>query len=88
MLYMVNYDLNKPGQGYSELFSAIEAIGPTFHILKSSWLIETTIGSQEIFNRLSPLIDANDNILVNQLNAGYWGQLPKTAWPWIKERIK
>lgn len=87
MIYMVNYDLNSPGQNYDDLFSAIKGIGPSLHILKSSWLIETSIGAKEIYNHLSQFIDKNDNIIVNHLDADYWGRLPKEFWPWIKQRI-
>jgi hypothetical protein len=40
-LYMVGYDLDKPGQDYPDLIAAIKTYGTWWHHLDSTWLIVT-----------------------------------------------
>ncbi len=86
-VYSVNYDLKKPGRDYQSLYQAINSCGATWHYLGSTWLVDTTLSAQSIWSRLSPHVDANDFVLVIGVTRDYEGQLPKTAWDWINQRL-
>jgi len=85
MIYIIGYDLNKPGQDYAELFEALKSFPSWWHYLDSTWLISTNNNATEIFNKLKPYIDTNDRILVIQANNDHAGWLSQKAWDWINE---
>lgn len=86
MVYLITYDLNKPGQNYNSLYEAIKKIGRWWHHLDSNWLVETNNNSaSQISDILRKEIDKNDNLLVIRVTRDYAGWLPKKAWDWIDQ---
>jgi hypothetical protein len=71
---LITYDLRKPGQNYTKLFAAIEAMGTWWHCLGSVWLVQTSLTSAQVRDILRPHMDANDSLLVAGLN-GNWATL-------------
>ena len=88
MLYMISYDLNKPGQNYSDLYKAIKKCGVWWHHLDSTWLVDSKFTVDEITNHLLKFMDKNDFLLVFHLAKSHQGQLPKRAWDWINKHLK
>lgn len=86
MIYSINYDLNKPGQDYAKLHEAIKGLGAWWHHLDSTWLVDTNLNADQIWNRLSQHVDKNDFVLVIGVTRDYSGWLPKRAWDWITSR--
>lgn len=87
MIFAVNYDLKAPGRNYSGLYEAIKSCGDWWHYLGSTWLLDTRLGADGIWNRLQPHLDANDFVLVIGVTAASQGWLPRDAWKWIAERV-
>jgi len=83
MVYIITYDLNKPGQNYNELYEAIKKIGDWIHPLDSNWLVETDITARQISNRLKEKIDKNDSLLVIKVTKDHAGWLPDKVWNWL-----
>ena len=89
MIYAVNYDLNRPGQNYQGLYSAIKGCGDWLHCLDSTWLVDTEdtgLDAKGIWKQLEPHVDDNDRVLVIGVTRDYARQLPKKAWEWINAR--
>lgn len=86
MVLLVTYDLNKPGKDYSSLYKVLKSGGTWWHHLDSTWLIETSEQPVVWYNKISSHVDANDNILIIQVQKNYQGWLPEEAWKWIRER--
>lgn len=84
-VYMVNYDLYKSGQNYTDLINEIEKSPDHARYLLSGWLVATTETLQQIYNRLSKWIDENDRILVIELIGNYQGWLSVDVWEWLKK---
>jgi hypothetical protein len=83
-LLLVTYDLNRPGQEYQDLFEAIKAIGPWWHYLDSTWLLDTNLTANQAYKRLEPHVDKNDHVLIIKVDPyDKQGWLPKKAWDWI-----
>lgn len=83
-MFLVTYDLNRPGQDYRNLFEAIRGIGPWWHYLGSTWLLDTNLTANQVSERLVPHIDTNDHLLVIEVNpSNTQGWLPAKAWQWI-----
>jgi hypothetical protein len=87
VIYAINYDLKRPGQNYPALYEAIKGCGAWWHFLGSTWLVDTSLAAQGIWDRLSPHVDTNDYILVIGVTRDYQGWLPKEAWEWINSRV-
>lgn len=77
--YIIGYDLNRPGQDYTDLIQAIKQYGTYWHHLDSTWIIKTDDSAVEIHDNLRPHIDSGDELLVIQ----YQGD---AAWSGFKER--
>lgn len=87
MIYAVNYDLKKPGRNYDELYEAIKSCGAWWHYLGSTWLVDSTLTADGIWDSLAPHVDDNDFVLVIGVAPGWQGQLPRKAWNWINDRM-
>lgn len=86
VIYAINYDLKQPGQDYDALYSAIKSCGGWWHYLGSTWLVDTALTAEGIWQRLSPHVDKNDLVLVIGVTRDYSGWLPQKAWAWINQR--
>ncbi|MEK4029303.1 MULTISPECIES: hypothetical protein [Bacillaceae] len=88
-LYIVTYDLNRPGQRYHNLLKVLRRYPDHHHILKSTFLINTTETTSQISEKIKTagLADANDNYLITKITNPTQGWLPKSTWAWINERI-
>jgi hypothetical protein len=86
---LVTYDLNKPGQNYKDLHEAIKGLGSAWwHYLDSTWLVRTALSANQASDKLLPVIDKSDSLLVlNVSGDAYAGWLEQDAWNWIKENL-
>lgn len=87
MVYLITYDLKKPGQDYSNVHDAIKSCGTWWHYLESTWLVDGHLTVEQISARIRSHIDQNDRLLVIGVTGDYAGWLPKDAWEWINARI-
>lgn len=86
-VYIISYDLNRPGQKYDELFKAIKSYGTWSHHLDSTWLIETSKSLNFISEHLLKHIDDNDNLLVIEVKNNYAGYMSTAFWTWLRKRF-
>jgi hypothetical protein len=88
MIYAINYDLKKPGRDYADLYTAIKSCGAWWHYLESTWLVDTNLNANGIWNKVKDAIDNSDRMLIIGVTADNSGWLPKEAWEWINTRLK
>jgi hypothetical protein len=86
MVLLITYDLRAPGRDYTTLHAAIKSAGTWWHHLESTWIIETTASPKQWYEFLAKHMDANDFILILQIQKNAWGILPKQAWEWLNQR--
>ena len=88
--YMIGYDLNRRGQDYASLISAIESYGTWWHCLDSTWLIKANGPALAIANHLAQFIDSNDELLVLELPAGTpaaWVGFDEQCVDWLNANL-
>ena len=75
-LYWVGYDLDKPGQDYTDLINRLRQWKAT-RILKSDWLLPHSNTTPEAIRKdLEQYLDTNDRITVAELhNNAAWRNL-------------
>ena len=61
--YLISYDLDKPGQDYTDLIDAIKKLGD-HKVLFSEWLVKCNYSASQIHDYLRKFMDGNDRLLV------------------------
>jgi len=86
---MIAYDLNSPGQNYSELHKKIKAYGTWAHLLESTWIVSGAgLTPEGVYADLKTSLDDGDHIFtVDITNSARQGWLPKTKWDWIRKNV-
>ncbi len=87
--YLISYDLNQPGQNYSNLIEAIESLSGTWwHHLDSTWIIKHEGPESVIRDKLRPHIDSGDELLVVELaGSGAWCGFKTKGSAWLKTNL-
>ena len=57
-IYSINYDLKKPDRDYEGLYDAIKGCGAWWHYLGSTWLVDTNLDANGIWERVKGHVDA------------------------------
>jgi len=86
MVYIVSYDLNRPGQDYSGLHRELN----TFAWAKlggSAYAVETELSAQQLRERLQPHVDANDRLYVLSVHLPWSGFGPNEVNQWLSLRV-
>ena len=65
--YLITYDLDRPGQNYHPVVTALQQAGGV-RVLLSTWLIVSNEGAGQIRDRYRRHIDANDRLFVTDVN--------------------
>jgi hypothetical protein len=86
-VYNVSYDLKKAGKDYKGLHEELKKTSIWYHLLGSTWLLATSESATQIWERLKPHIDSDDNILIIQIVNNKNGWLPTKAWDWLNLHI-
>lgn len=83
-LHLICYDLNSPGQDYSELHTQIKNLGIWWHHLDSTWIVKSEKSETEIKDLLKHYIDDNDELLVVRFGDSWAGAgLEERAYTWL-----
>ncbi|MBZ5573290.1 MAG: SinR family protein [Acidobacteriia bacterium] len=74
-LYLISYDLDKPGQDYPDLIARLKEFGAQ-RVLYSEWFLIHSATPVQLRDDLMRFMDANDRILVVELkNYAAWQRL-------------
>jgi CRISPR/Cas system-associated endoribonuclease Cas2 len=86
-LYLVSYDLDKPGQDYTDLIKRLQEF-KAVRVLYSEWFLSHTATAAQLRDDLLRFMDGNDRILVTELkNSAAWQNLMienATVLAWFK----
>ena len=81
-IYLVSYDLNKPGQDYSAIIGAISRNYDHCQVLMSQWLISTDQTATEVYNNLIKYVDNTDGLLVTEVTDNSASYMNAEAISW------
>jgi hypothetical protein len=86
---LVGYDLNRPGQNYSQLFEELKRSDGWWHHLDSTWLVVSGETPVQLRDRLTQHIDSGDELLVIDVSGdpAAWAGLSERAGGWIKTNL-
>lgn len=83
---IVTFDLNKEVKR-PNILKEIKKGGNWAKLSESSYAISTYETPQQVFARLKPYIDGNDNCYVVTLNAPYCGRGPEDVNKWLEGHL-
>jgi len=88
-VYLVSYDLKRPGQNYLELYEELKKASSWWHYLESLWLLSSGESLEAWHTRIRSKIDENDSFIIMKLTSGMErnGWLPEKAWEWIRQYL-
>ncbi len=87
MIYLITYDLKKPGRDYNSLYETIKSATSWWHYLESTWIVQTNQTVKEWSDKIRNVTDTNDSFLVVDITKQpRQGWLDKKAWEWIREK--
>ena len=86
-IFMISYDLNKPGQNYSKVRETIESFGAWCHYLESTYLIKTYSSIETVTHAISRHLDGSDRVIVCKVNKPIHGWLSDKQWQWINTNL-
>ena len=82
--YLITYNTKTPNWNYTGFFNALQSIGPWWHYLDTTWIVKSSLTSQQVYSMLGPHLSRSDFILVVEIIPGNrYGWLPQEAWNWI-----
>jgi hypothetical protein len=85
-ILLVTYDLNRPGQDYSD-FHKIIKIYPNIKLSESSYAIQTDESPFDVYSLLNPHLDKNDQLYIITLRKPFHGFGPELVNDWLTERL-
>jgi hypothetical protein len=83
---LVTYDLKKPGQDYTDFLAIIRKY-PYARLSESCYAIVTTEVPKDVYNKLYPHMDKNDQLYIITLQNPYWGLGPKEVNDWLIKNL-
>lgn len=88
MIYLISYDLRKPGRDYAALHQAIKQFATYYHCLESVWIVESRSTAIQIRDQLIRCLDPNDALLVVKLDGeAAWFGLPSAGSNWLQSAL-
>ena len=60
----ISYDLNSPGQDYTNAIKEIQTLGKWAAVQKSLWYVISTLTAQQAAERVWAKMDSNDSLIV------------------------
>lgn len=85
-VYLVTYDLKKPGQEYTKLYEKIKA-HPWAKLSESSYCIETAESALTVLESVRSVLDKNDTVYVIPLHSPYAGFGLKDVNDWLDSKL-
>jgi hypothetical protein len=86
--HLIGYDLDKPGQDYTDLEKAIKELGTWWHCLDSTWIVKSDLTDTQILNKLKVQIDSNDKLLVVTLTgSAAWINFEQACSDWLTTNL-
>ena len=82
-MYVITYDLSRPGRNYDGLYNVIKSYNRWARLTESSWAIMTDQGEVALRDALTQVMDANDKLFVGKIVASAWRGVDQEVHNWL-----
>lgn len=87
-VYLVTYDLHKPGNNYPAILEQIKASPGWAQLSESSYAISTNETATAAYARIHAQVDENDTLYVITLRKPWMGRGPKKVNDWLDSHLQ
>ncbi len=88
MVYLVVFDLNHPKTSRKAVEQAIKEASVSWcSFWKSAYLIRSGLPSNQIIEKIQPLLDNADRLFIVESTRDYQGWLTDDQWKFVEEKI-
>jgi hypothetical protein len=87
-VYLVTYDLHKPGNNYPAILEQIKASSGWAMLSESCYAISTSETVEAAYKRIHAKVDANDTLYVIALRNPWTGRGPKNVNDWLSQHLQ
>lgn len=81
-VFLINYKVDED----SIIKDRIKSLGPWMNYFPKSWLVETSLNSKEIYEKISEGYEKNRFLVIEVDPSNNWGYLPRSGWEWLDNR--
>lgn len=88
-ILLVTYDLNKEGKSkvdYNKFYKIRDSYDHV-RLSESSYAFNTSESPIDLYNKLKPVIDSDDDILIITLKKPYYGYHRKPTIEWLDSKL-
>jgi hypothetical protein len=87
--FLIGYDLDAPGQDYTDLIARLKDFGIYWHNLDSTWIVVSDSTAADIRGDLKKYIDKNDKLLVIKITGDNWASygFGDEANKWLHDHV-
>lgn len=85
--YLVTYDLDKPGQDYSDVLKTIKDFGGWARVSESSYVVSCGLTVQQIYDKLKRFVDNTDQLYVIHISKPWTGFGPNDVNDWLGKNL-
>lgn len=82
--YVVIYSLNAPDKDYYYLYQELRSY-EHLRSFKSTWFIRTERSLESLYNRLDPILDEDDHLIIFPLAEAYKAKLSQDDQDWLNK---
>lgn len=87
-VYLVTYDLHKPGNNYEEVLEQIKKSSGWAMLSESSYAISTSETVEAAYKRIHAKMDENDTLYIISLRNPWTGRGPKKVNDWLQANLQ
>jgi|GEM_PF-2168810 len=85
--FLITYSLKKIGKDYSALKLILESFPKHLNYMPNGWLIATDENPVQIHQKIKPLLDDIDDLLIIEITANYYGWQSLDTWEWLGNNV-
>lgn len=85
-VYLITYDLNRESIR-PNITKVIKSFPEWARLSESSYAVSTLLSIDDVYRKIKPLIDSNDNVYVISLHRPYTGFGPPVVNEWLETRL-
>ncbi|RJE84011.1 hypothetical protein [Paracoccus onubensis] len=85
-VFLITYDLNKETVR-PKIVDKIKDFGSWARLSESSYAVDTTLTSDQVYDRFKQILDSNDHLLVIRLSKPWCGRNSQEVIDWLTPRL-
>jgi hypothetical protein len=87
-ILLITYNIDLTPIKEATLRIELQGASAWWHYLPNTWLIKTDKPPQYWHNKIAPIMQNTDRLLIIEVTNNYFGWLSKDAWDWFEKAFR